>query len=113
MGPRDFSDDTPPITIRDNDLILAFTDVLLKEDKRGVNDTWARYANKNFGERHFNDDVSDHPVVTKTLQTKMKIRDYVWLEDGQDHEMIQYLYPRDWIWFMRVRNNSPKVSFFF
>ncbi|CAI2183907.1 18324_t:CDS:2 [Funneliformis geosporum] len=107
LGPRNFSDDIPPITFREKDLILAFTDELLKVNKTGLNDTWVKYANETFGGENFDKDVSNLPVVTKTLETKMKIRDYVWLEDGLDKERIQYLYPRDWIWFMRVQNNSP------
>jgi tyrosinase len=115
LGPRDFSDDMPPVTVRNMDLILAFTDVLLEVNKDGVNDTWFKFANEKFGGKYFNKDVSNLPVVTKTLQTKMKTRDYVWLEDGQDHEMIQYAYPRDWIWFIRAQNDSPQVIkiFFF
>ncbi|GBC10125.1 hypothetical protein RclHR1_09360003 [Rhizophagus clarus] len=107
LGPRNFSDDMPPVTIREKDLILSFTDILLDVNKDGVNDTWVKYANEKFGGKYFDKDLSNHPVVTKTLQTKMKIRDYVWLEDGQDHEKIQYLYPRDWIWFIRAQNDSP------
>ncbi|GBC08823.1 hypothetical protein RclHR1_08400001 [Rhizophagus clarus] len=108
LGPRNFSGDIPPVTIRKKDIILSFTDILLEVDKDGVNDTWVKYAKENFGGKHFDKDLSSHPVVTKTLQTKMKIRDYIWLEDGQDHEKIQYLYPRDWIWFIRAQNDSPK-----
>ncbi|CAG8734399.1 2731_t:CDS:2, partial [Funneliformis mosseae] len=110
LGPRNYSDDIPPITIREKDLILAFTDELIKVNETGVNDTWVKYANETFGGENFDKDVSNLPVVTKTLETKMKIRDYVWLEDGMDTERIQYLYPRDWIWFMRVQNNSPKPA---
>ncbi|PKY28325.1 Di-copper centre-containing protein [Rhizophagus irregularis] len=108
LGPRDFNDDIPPVTIREKDIILSFTDILLVVDKSGVNDTWVKYANEKFGGKYFDKDLSNHLMVTKTLQTKMKIRDYVWLEDGQDHEKIQHLYPRDWIWFIRAQNDSPK-----
>ncbi|GBB85608.1 hypothetical protein RclHR1_01210016 [Rhizophagus clarus] len=43
-------DDMPPVTIREKDLILSFTEVLLEVDKDGVNDTWVKYANEKFGE---------------------------------------------------------------
>ncbi|CAB4416789.1 unnamed protein product [Rhizophagus irregularis] len=39
LGSRDFSDDMPPVTIREKDIILSFTDILLEVDKSGVNDT--------------------------------------------------------------------------
>ncbi|CAG8479122.1 4357_t:CDS:2 [Acaulospora morrowiae] len=105
LGPNDFLSEAPNVTIRTTDIYFSFTDVLLKVAPDGKKDEWQAYANKLFGGNYFDVDRSNVTVVTSELHTKMKNRILVWREDNFDKENITYVYPRDWQYFIRVKNN--------
>ncbi|CAG8468876.1 11206_t:CDS:2 [Acaulospora colombiana] len=105
LGPNDLLQDSPNVTIRSTDVYLAFTDVLLKVAPNGRKDDWQAFGDKTFGGSKFDLDCSNETVVTKELQTKMKNRTLVWREDNYDKENITYVYPRDWYYFFRVKND--------
>ncbi|CAG8560752.1 6597_t:CDS:2, partial [Racocetra persica] len=105
QAPYDFSD-APPVIIRSTDIILAWKDKLLGADKNGSADGWLNYAKQTFGGANFDADVSSNPVVTNELQTEMRSRKFVWLEDSNDSQVINYLYPREYCYFFRVQNTT-------
>ncbi|CAG8436977.1 2944_t:CDS:2 [Diversispora eburnea] len=110
LGPNNFSDDSPNVTIRTTDIFLSFTDVLLETAPDGKADGWQAFGDKTFGGDKFDTDLSNLTVVTSELQTKMKNRTYTWLEDNFDKENITYVFPRDWQYFFRVENNVGITS---
>ncbi|CAG8726493.1 2962_t:CDS:2 [Cetraspora pellucida] len=105
QAPYNFSD-APPVVIKSTDIILAWKDKLLDTDKNGSADGWLSYAKQTFGGSNFDADVSSNPVVTNELQTKMKSRQFVWTEDDNSSQVINYLYPREYLYFFRVQNTS-------
>ncbi|CAG8620821.1 4646_t:CDS:2, partial [Acaulospora colombiana] len=105
LGPNDFQNDAPNVTIRTTDVYLAFTDLLIKIAPEGVNDEWQSFGDKTFGGDYFDIEISNETVITSELQTKMKSRTLVWREDNFDEENITYVYPRDWQYFIRVKND--------
>ncbi|CAG8556074.1 16503_t:CDS:2 [Dentiscutata erythropus] len=107
QAPYDFSD-APPVVIKSNDIILAWKDKLLDADKNGNADGWFSYAQKAFGGANFDADVSSNSVVTNELQTEMKTRNFVWLEDDNNTQVVNYLYPREYFYFFRVQNTTNK-----
>ncbi|KAF0490784.1 Di-copper centre-containing protein [Gigaspora margarita] len=109
LGHADFHHDAPNVTIKPNDIFMAFTDVLLEVDPDGRKDNWLGFANKMFGGDNFDRDLSNSTFITNELHTKMKNRILVWREDNYDHENITYLYPRDWQYFIRVRNDKNET----
>lgn len=109
LGPNNFSDDCPNVTIRADDIYFSFTDVLLKTAPEGKEDVWQAFGTKTFGGDNFNKSLHNLTFVTSELQTKMKNRTYTWLEDNYDKENISYVYPRDWHYFFRVENNIGVV----
>ena len=110
LGPSDFHHDAPNVTIRTTDIILSFTDVLLKVYPDGQKDEWSEFGKKTFGGSNFDVDFTSSPIVTNELHTKMKYREYVWREDLFDKENISYVFPRDWHYFLRVTNKVNVVS---
>ncbi|CAG8447547.1 3403_t:CDS:10 [Dentiscutata erythropus] len=109
LGPSDFHHDAPNVTIRPHDIYFAFTDVLLEAYPEGRKDNWQSFANKIFGGDNFDRDLSNSTFITNELHTKMKNRILVWREDNYDKENITYLYPRDWQYFIRVRNDKNET----
>ncbi|CAG8756772.1 24213_t:CDS:2 [Gigaspora margarita] len=111
LGPSDFHHDAPNVTIRATDIILSFTDVLLKVYPDGQNDEWSEFGKNTFGGNNFDVNFTNSPIVTNEFHTKMKYRKYVWREDKNDEENISYLFPRDWHYFLRVTNEIDVVIF--
>ncbi|KAF0546110.1 Di-copper centre-containing protein [Gigaspora margarita] len=110
LGPSDFHYDAPNVTIRTTDIILSFTDVLLKVYPDGQKDEWSEFGKKTFGGSNFDVDFTNRPIVTNEFHTKMKYREYVWREDLFDKENISYVFPRDWHYFLRVTNEVNITS---
>ncbi|CAG8704901.1 23813_t:CDS:2 [Cetraspora pellucida] len=108
--PSDFHHDAPNVTIRQTDIILSFTDVLLKVYPTGQKDKWSEFGKKTFGGSNFDVDFLYSPIVTNEFHTKMKYREYVWREDLFTKENISYVYPREWNYFLRVTNEVNIVS---
>ncbi|CAG8446558.1 17457_t:CDS:2 [Dentiscutata erythropus] len=104
LGPSDFHHDAPNVTIRTTDIILSFTDVLLKVYPDGQKDEWSEFGKKTFGDNNFDVDFTNSLIVTNEFHTKMKYREYVWREDMSNKENISYVFPRDWHYFLRVTN---------
>ncbi|CAG8739688.1 7377_t:CDS:2 [Gigaspora margarita] len=110
LGPSDFHHDAPNVTIRTTDIMLSFTDVLLKVYPDGQKDEWSEFGKKTFGGSNFDVDFTSSPIITNEFHTKMKYREYVWREDLFDKENISYVFPRDWHYFLRVTNEVDITS---
>ncbi|CAG8524317.1 12130_t:CDS:2 [Racocetra fulgida] len=108
--PPDFHHDAPNVTIRQTDIILSFTDILLKVYPAGQKDKWSKFGTKTFGGSNFDVDFTYSSIVTNEFHTKMKYREYVWREDLFTKENISYVFPRDWQYFLRVTNEADIVS---
>ncbi|RIB15178.1 hypothetical protein C2G38_2247804 [Gigaspora rosea] len=111
LGPSDFHHDAPNVTIRTTDIILAFTDVLLKVYPDGQKDKWSEFGKQTFGGSNFDVNFTSGPIITNEFHTKMKYREYIWREDFFDKENITYVFPRDWYYFLRVTNEVNITSF--
>ncbi|CAG8447883.1 7699_t:CDS:2 [Acaulospora morrowiae] len=103
QSPHDFHADAPPVIIKQDGVILAFKDKLLEADSKGSSDDWLNYAKKTFG---FDANLSNNPVITNELQTEMKTRNFVWVEDDKSETKLTYLYPREFYYFFRVENTT-------
>ncbi|CAB5185182.1 uncharacterized protein OCT59_007578 [Rhizophagus irregularis] len=101
--PNDFSN-SPPVGLQD--IILVFKDKLPINHGETQDDEAAAFGEKTFGGENFDTDVSDNKYVTHELQTKMKSRIFVYTEDSQSPEKIDYLYPREFYYYFRVENTS-------
>ncbi|CAG8578868.1 46330_t:CDS:2 [Gigaspora margarita] len=75
LGPSDFHHDALNATIRTTDIILSFTDVLLKVYLDGQKDEWSEFGKNTFGGSNFDVDFTNSPIVTNELHTKMKYRE--------------------------------------
>ncbi|CAG8521935.1 10701_t:CDS:2, partial [Scutellospora calospora] len=109
LGPSDFHHDAPNVTIKHTDIFLVFTDVLLDASVTTDLD-FLEFGKLTFGGENFEKDLSNNSYVTDVLYTKMKNRTLVWREDLYEEENITYLYPRDWQYFFRVRNDVNVTS---
>ncbi|CAB4478324.1 unnamed protein product [Rhizophagus irregularis] len=101
--PNDFSN-SPPVGIQD--VILVFKDKLPINYGETQDDEAAAFGEQTFGGENFDTDVSDNKYVTHELQTKMKSRIFVYTEDSQLPEKIDYLFPREFYYYFRVENTS-------
>nr|CAG8480240.1 3394_t:CDS:2 [Entrophospora candida] len=108
LGLNMFSNDIPPIKIRNNDIFLAFKDELFNLDKDGDHNGWVKYAKKTIGGNNFDKTLVNVTGFTNELQTTMKQRVHVWLEDTNDKEIIEFMYPREFLTFFRIENLSSK-----
>ncbi len=120
--PNNFAD-APPVLIRKGlngaaaananqspDIILCFKDAI----QSGSDDTdaaWQSFGETNFGGANWNIDFSSSssPATTNQLQTMMRNRRFTFLEDDRATVTIQYLYPREFFYFLRVENQDTQA----
>ncbi|CAI2166926.1 9412_t:CDS:2 [Funneliformis geosporum] len=102
---NDFSD-APPVNIKNGDIILTFKDKLPISHDATQDKQAADFGEKTFGGNNFGADVSKSEYVTNELQTKMKRRNWTWVEDSGKTDQIEYLFPREYYYFFRVENTS-------
>ncbi|RIB25035.1 hypothetical protein C2G38_2166913 [Gigaspora rosea] len=90
--------DAPNVFIKSSDIVLAFKDQLLKVNPEGEKDRWQKYGEKNFGKPNF--------PFTNELQTRMMPRNL----KGPNNEIVQIeqLFPREFYYFFKVKNNTKK-----
>jgi len=101
--PNDFSN-APPVKLKD--VILVFKDKLPIQHNETQDVQATEFGEKTFGGDNFDTDVSNHEIVTNELQTKMKSRVWVHIEDSNNSEEIEYLFPREYYYYFRVENTS-------
>ncbi|CAG8515850.1 23477_t:CDS:2 [Cetraspora pellucida] len=65
-----------------------------------------KWGEQTFGGHNFHKEHGHHS--TDVLETKMKQRKHVWLEDDQSTQIIEYLFPREWYYFFRIENTSNR-----
>lgn len=67
LGPFDFYYDAPNVTIRTTDIILSFTDVLLKVYPDGQKDEWSEFGKKTFGGSNIESMFGEKTYLTKKI----------------------------------------------
>ncbi|RIB23645.1 hypothetical protein C2G38_2139650 [Gigaspora rosea] len=108
LGPNHFND-CPPVKISSDGIILCFKDKIpcikgLKDPQQ--DEEASKWGEQTFGGHHFHKEHGQHS--TDVLETKMKQRQFTWVEDDQSSQTIEYLFPREWYYFFRVENTSNK-----
>ncbi|CAG8451510.1 8897_t:CDS:2 [Scutellospora calospora] len=106
LGPQEFNDCPPVKFASDGGIVLCFKDKMacikgLKDPQQDEEAT--KWGIQTFKEHHF---FNTHG--TNVLETKMKQRQFTWLEDDNSKQVIQYVFPREWYYFFRVENTSNK-----
>ncbi|CAG8587254.1 5511_t:CDS:10, partial [Cetraspora pellucida] len=99
-NPRTFTD-APDVSIKSSDILLTFKDQLMMINPEGEKDRWQKYGEANFGKPGF--------PSTNELQTRMMSRNV----KGPNNEIIQieHLFPREFYYFFKVKNNAKKNSY--
>jgi len=98
------------------DIILAFKDAIHtgspgspgSPDSDDSDAFWQTYGEQHFGGANWNKDFSASTGTTAELQTAMRKRTIRLVEDDQQTETIDYLYPREFFYFLRVENLLPQ-----
>ncbi len=117
--PHDLSD-APPVKMRANvhnntsanqspDIILCFKDQL-PSNGQDTDSAWQAYGEQTFGGANWDKDFAHGPVTTNELHTTMQQRTFTFVEDDQQVVTIEYLYPQEFFYFLRVENTVNKVS---
>jgi hypothetical protein len=117
--PNDLSD-APPVKMRaalqnkasanqSPDIILCFKDQLPSNSK-DTDSVWQAYGEQTFGGANWDKDFSHGPVTTNELHTMMQQRTVTFTEDDQKTVTIDYLYPQEFFYFLRVENTVNQVS---
>jgi tyrosinase len=105
LQPHNFSD-APPVKIRKGDIILAFKDKLPISHGETQDKEATDFGEKTFGGGNFDQDFTNHESTTNELQTKMKTRKWVMVEDSGATIDVDYLFPREYYYYFRVENTS-------
>lgn len=103
LEPNNFSD-APPVNVKG--IILVYKDKLPISHGATQDKQAADFGEKTFGGSKFGADVSKNEIVTTELQTKMKRRNWTWVEDSGKTDTIEYLFPREYYYYFRVENTS-------
>nr|CAG8618948.1 11998_t:CDS:2 [Entrophospora candida] len=108
LGLNMFSNDIPPVKIKNSDIFLGFKDELFNLDQNGDHDGWLNYAKNTIGGVNFDEPLVNVTGFTNELQTTMKKRVHIWREDINNTEIVEFLYPREFFTFFRIENLSFK-----
>ena len=122
QNPHDFSD-APQVLLRKGlngttpdhqspDIILCFKDKILSPGSDDSDDSWQSYGEKNFGDANWDKDFSSSNTTTGELQTTMRQRQItISSPEGDDQpELISYLFPREFFYFLRVENLTNQAK---
>ena len=109
--PNDLAD-APPVRIRAHanqspDIILAFKDSLPSAIK-DMDSAWQAYGEQTFGGKNWDKDFSQ--TTTSELHTMMQKRVFTFVEDDQKTITLEYLYPQEFFYFLRVENTASQAS---
>jgi len=122
QSPNDFSD-APSVLIRDGfnavigaqqspGIILCFKDKNLSSVADDSDASWQAFGEANFGGANWDKDFSSGDTTTSELQTAMRQRQITipFPEGDSQAETIQYLYPREFFYFLRVENQLAQAK---
>ncbi|RHZ77111.1 hypothetical protein Glove_185g48 [Diversispora epigaea] len=104
LPPNNYND-VPEVHISNQDVALVFKDKI-EAIKELTKRTDIEPKVQEWGESHI-DDIFKHNI--STLETKLKTRSLQLEGDDQPTE-IQYLFPREWYYFFRVKNPTKKEA---
>ncbi len=95
------------------DIILAFKDAIHtgspgSPESDDSDAFWQAYGEQHFGGANWDKDFSATAETTAELQTAMRKRTITLVEDDRQTETIDYLYPREFFYFLRVENLLPQ-----
>jgi tyrosinase len=113
VPPHDFSD-APSVLVRKSlngsaalhqspDIILCFKENI----QSGTDDSdasWQSYGEIQFGGTNWNTDFSSSQLTTSELHTMMCTRRFTFVENDQMTVDLEYLYPKEFFYFLRVEN---------
>ncbi|RIB19930.1 hypothetical protein C2G38_2035657 [Gigaspora rosea] len=102
LGLNHFND-CSPVKISSDGIILCFKDKIpcikgLKDPQQ--DEEASKWGEQTFGGHHFHKEHCHN--CTDVLETKMKQRQFTWVEDDQSIQTIEYLFSREWYDFLNI-----------